>query len=489
MSPVVSAPPKVSCVRCNKNHDTPAAFLMACCKCERAWHHTCHIPPVTEKEIMGRIDADERGKRDAGLSAWQCRRCTKKIRVEAPATAPARPVESAQKTSAPCEPRGKGGDTNGVAAPVARNASVPVDSKSSGHSSSTQARKSAEPAVIEVDDDIQMVDAAPPPIPVKQSTPVVTKVPVSIPAQPVVQEIPPSVNSVSRPPPEKPRAPAHPVGQQNRPTSGATIQRGQKRKAKDAFVITPLPRPQVAAKATQAGPSRPRSPAPPVSPRPDVQPVAAPQRKEPSLMPPPPPPPPQPAQPSSVSIKDIRALISDMRAAGQLKPPPTVDYVLHQPTTAQKRATRQDPSASAKAALDLRSQTRDLEDVERKLEDFSMDIDPLPPEPEPDPDPHNIDDLYGDVAPQFRVERPPSAPRAKSAAPAQNRLLFVLQKKRHPEQNDSSADAKPRTQSSEGARKPRKAPAHRLKGKALQKKQAAGLYFDVGEVDWRTRGT
>ncbi|KAI0769854.1 hypothetical protein C8Q74DRAFT_853369 [Fomes fomentarius] len=75
-------PPKVPCFRCKKSHDTAAAFLISCSKCERAWHHTCHIPPVTEEEILGRIDADKKGKRDAGLGGWQCRTCTKRSRTE-----------------------------------------------------------------------------------------------------------------------------------------------------------------------------------------------------------------------------------------------------------------------------------------------------------------------------------------------------------------------------------------------------------------------
>ncbi|RDX50281.1 hypothetical protein OH76DRAFT_467084 [Lentinus brumalis] len=79
----VIPPPEVPCFRCKKSHDNPAAFLMACCRCERAWHHTCHIPPVTEDELMRRLKADNSGKRDVGLRAWQCRTCTKKRRLEA----------------------------------------------------------------------------------------------------------------------------------------------------------------------------------------------------------------------------------------------------------------------------------------------------------------------------------------------------------------------------------------------------------------------
>ncbi|KAL6308439.1 hypothetical protein BKA93DRAFT_565589 [Sparassis latifolia] len=66
------------CVRCNKSHNSPRAFLLDCCKCQRSWHHSCHIPPVTEQDILRRIEADENQKWTDGLGAWQCRRCSKK---------------------------------------------------------------------------------------------------------------------------------------------------------------------------------------------------------------------------------------------------------------------------------------------------------------------------------------------------------------------------------------------------------------------------
>ncbi|KAI0712568.1 hypothetical protein C8Q76DRAFT_489964 [Earliella scabrosa] len=89
-------PPGTRCFRCNKDHSTAEAFLMACGKCERAWHHRCHIPPVLEQEIMGRIRADEKGKRNRGLGSWQCRLCTKKSRTE-----PSSVAQSAQPAIIP----------------------------------------------------------------------------------------------------------------------------------------------------------------------------------------------------------------------------------------------------------------------------------------------------------------------------------------------------------------------------------------------------
>ncbi|KAI0366605.1 hypothetical protein BV20DRAFT_1055451 [Pilatotrama ljubarskyi] len=336
-----------------------------------------------------------------------------------------------------------------------------------------------------------MVDAVPPPVPMKQPKPSIANVPTSIPARQDPRKIPSSGTSSVLAPAE----PANSVNNTNTiPSSSAASHRGQKRKAKDAFVITPLPRPQVAAKQTQSRPSRQRSPAGRDTPASvdAPRPIEMEQRQPSPARASPPRRLPLPS-PSSVDINDIRTLISNMRAGGQLKPPPSVDYVLRRPSTSQKCPT---PQAQLKAPVERRSQTRDLEEVERKLDDFSMDVDlpepvlPRDPEPnlelEPVPDPHNIDDLYGDVAPQYRNE--PAPPRAKSTAPAQERLLFTLQKKRISEKDHSPLGAAIPGLQSDRARKPRKGPARQLKGKALQKRQADGLFFHVEEVDWGESG-
>lgn len=139
----------------------------------------------------------------------------------------------------------------------------------------------------------------------------------------------------------------------------------------------------------------------------------------------------------------------------------------------------------------MRSQSRDLEEVEWKLGnsgDDRMDVDsPLPeplPVPIPEPDPHNIDDLYGDIAPRFRSARPATA-RPKSVPPTpQNRLLFALQKKRVSDNGASTAAAQTGDARADVPMKPRKVPARQLKGKALHRKQAAGLVFNVSDSNW-----
>ena len=211
-----------------------------------------------------------------------------------------------------------------------------------------------------------------------------------------------------------------------------------------------------------------------------------------------------------------------MRDEGQLAPPPAIDYVF----TVRPRkldATRgPSPILSAKAkgkqralpppASDTRSPTRDLDAVERKLNDFrDVDVDPASvsasdsdsdgrggerrsagplartPSPDHEADPHNIDDMYGSVAPRFRSRQPAQANRrSEPAAPHETRLLWMVR-----EDGDSSEEGRKGEEMDELGRilkkkariqerregeprplRPRKAPARRLVGRALRKKQA-----------------
>ncbi|OJT12782.1 hypothetical protein TRAPUB_10617 [Trametes pubescens] len=266
----------------------------------------------------------------------------------------------------------------------------------------------------------------------------------------------------------------------------------QKRPAKNALVITPLvpskrpvdemrPSSPPRVPAASGLPARPLQP-----PSRDAHISAAPHKPNTS---PAAPVIPTPSAPS-VSAQDLRDLISNMRASGQLQPPPTVDYVLSRPQSARKTTVRAS-SPPRRDLSEMRSQSRDLEEVEWKLGDSGddrMDVDSPPPEPMPDsipePDPHNIDDLYGDIAPRFRSARPASA-RPKSVAPTpQNRLLFALQKKRVSGNGASAATAGTGDTRAEDSVRPRKVPARQLKGKALHRRQASGLVFTVDDSDW-----
>ncbi|KAH9909457.1 uncharacterized protein B0H18DRAFT_896898, partial [Fomitopsis serialis] len=68
-----------ACVRCGETMNTPIKFLIECCKCQRVWHHPCHIPPISEAEILRRIEADEQGQSADGLDTWVCKRCSKQL--------------------------------------------------------------------------------------------------------------------------------------------------------------------------------------------------------------------------------------------------------------------------------------------------------------------------------------------------------------------------------------------------------------------------
>ncbi|KZT64621.1 hypothetical protein DAEQUDRAFT_814858, partial [Daedalea quercina L-15889] len=78
-----------SCVRCNGTEHNPMKFLIECCRCQRVWHHSCHIPPIPEAEVLGRIEADENDRPAEGLGTWVCRRCSKR-----PTTNASEPVAS-----------------------------------------------------------------------------------------------------------------------------------------------------------------------------------------------------------------------------------------------------------------------------------------------------------------------------------------------------------------------------------------------------------
>ena len=89
-----------------------------------------------------------------------------------------------------------------------------------------------------------------------------------------------------------------------------------------------------------------------------------------------------------ITSDDIRALITSMREQGRIAPPPTVDYVHTLRRARKTRVAVLDSSPSpppvprrdkgkgkARAVSPIRSPSRDLDDVERKLNDFSPGFD------------------------------------------------------------------------------------------------------------------
>ncbi|KAH9851571.1 hypothetical protein C2E23DRAFT_229812 [Lenzites betulinus] len=513
MPTAISAAPKRPCVRCNQTHDTPAAFLIECCKCERAWHHTCHIPPVTETELLARFEADEKGKRDGGLGAWQCRRCSKRPRVELPAVAPPRhertlattlsnaPAETSQDNLLPFEPRRPAS----LAIPVTSN-------KLNPEPQAAHAQPYTKPAVIEVGDDndidseiVEVVSAAAIAQPAKVKPTDLSVGPSTV--RESVQTLPGRIS-----PPRVKEAPPTKLVETIRGArldipGKLAVPLGGKRSTKHSLVITPLLSSgrQAAEVVRPASSSRPRpsgvpasivssvphpantdTPTAPVANYPDtLHPVVVvsplPRQPSPSSTPKP------ITQPVITGPKDIRQLISTMRAKGQLEPPPVIDYVHRGPAT--RKATPLVPSAVPRAHAASRSQTRALEEdqVERALgvdiAGDAMDVDPAPPpaplpDAEPEPDPHNIDDLYGDIAPRFRDE-PLHAHREEFSGRPWSGLRALLEKRR-------ASDAEPppvaRLEDNDrpgDQRRPRKCRAQQLRGKALRKRQADGLVYNA----------
>lgn len=132
---------------------------------------------------MRRIEADEKGKRDAGLAAWQCRRCSKRPRVDPLAAAPVRvPETSVDATRA-----------------SVIGSSVPTASLDASRNADVQAAPSplpAAPTVIEIDDDIEMIDMSSPVI-VPPPTPVPAQAPVKPPTQTNQREAPTTSTSAA----------------------------------------------------------------------------------------------------------------------------------------------------------------------------------------------------------------------------------------------------------------------------------------------------
>ncbi|KAI0632460.1 hypothetical protein C8Q77DRAFT_926609 [Trametes polyzona] len=439
----------------------------------------CHIPPVQEAELMRRFEADEKGERDSGLAAWQCRRCTKKARVEPPTL------------STP-----QAGSTRPQ---LLQHTSVDSESLSSRVPQTTRpSSQGSVPTVIEIDDDVEMVDV------------------VSNPARP--STIPPTAVGGFRALPNPPgpslatiQAPSTAAGRHegvpnslhtasnpeqrsstSAQTSGPNKSKGKKRATRAPSAIAPtIPRKSAADEVRPSSPYR-REMRGTMAPPPTLPTVTSHPGSKGNALIGGAPANTVPSAPSAapMSADALRERISGLRAAGRLEPPQEYDYVFRRPRSAQETQTRASSTERSRTAnLDLRSRTRDLAEVESKLEDFAdepMDIGIAPASDSAtvdrnrDRDTHDIEDMYGDVAPRFRSVRP--TPRAPSSAPPRNCLLFALQHKLLSDP-DRSGPAQLRMEETPREHR-RKFPARQLEGKTLIKKQAEGLVFDARTVDW-----
>ncbi|KAI1794832.1 hypothetical protein LXA43DRAFT_88805 [Ganoderma leucocontextum] len=505
----------------------------------------CHIPPVSEEEILERITFDNQGKRDAGLSGWQCKRCTKRARVEPPSPVAASGQSVGVSAPAPGPQLQSKSPLNGSSnSPTRTTSSVPPQASPSAP---------AQAAIAGDDDIIILSDDGHGPERSQQSVADLGNKP-QVKYSPA--EVQPTVDQQRRMP-DPPATQQAPAAASDGPAEAQKTVKlsktAQKRPAKSQLIITPLPTSR-GSSTKEPGPNaqpnhtlRSSSPSPPPPPpAPESEQVSL-RTRSPTPTPPPRPIQPEPtvphisfAAPASTNVKtistaDIRALISTMRSDGRLAPPPDVEYIhTHtrplgagssnpRPLGAGPSNPRPPRSGARKLAYTPeRTHSRELDEVERKLEDFdsdavAMDVDRRSAsrlnrdsdsdamrEEEEEEDPHNIDDLYGDIAPRYRSQPSrPSKSRSKAASaprprpPAETRLLFAERDKRPPKADDLGRllDKKLRI---EGRRRggddaplwaPRKAAVtQRLKGKALMRKQETGLYFSIHEERKRAAG-
>ncbi len=60
--------PRTLCWRCGGSDSCPRRFLLTCYTCDRSWHHRCHVPVVTDSELISRFN-------NKSVAQWRCRRC------------------------------------------------------------------------------------------------------------------------------------------------------------------------------------------------------------------------------------------------------------------------------------------------------------------------------------------------------------------------------------------------------------------------------
>ncbi|KAI0081598.1 hypothetical protein K474DRAFT_1251373 [Panus rudis PR-1116 ss-1] len=68
-----------SCFRCSGSDSGPANFILTCCQCHRNWHHKCLLAPMSDSELISRINASAENQFEGSLESWICRRCSKNV--------------------------------------------------------------------------------------------------------------------------------------------------------------------------------------------------------------------------------------------------------------------------------------------------------------------------------------------------------------------------------------------------------------------------
>ncbi|KAL1754150.1 hypothetical protein FB107DRAFT_216375 [Schizophyllum commune] len=106
MAPV-PIPAASVCFRCQNPGSSPEKFMLQCCECKRTWHHTCHAPPVPEKDLIEGIRAFNDNHVENIFTMWTCKRCGKKPKaVQSRATSRVVDEHRATTTAPPGPPTG-----------------------------------------------------------------------------------------------------------------------------------------------------------------------------------------------------------------------------------------------------------------------------------------------------------------------------------------------------------------------------------------------
>ncbi len=172
-----------------------------------------------------------------------------------------------------------------------------------------------------------------------------------------------------------------------------------------------------------------------------------------------------------------------MRDEGRLAPPPTIEYIFRATDKGKARAPAPSSSSSDSELDGVDEMDVDEQSQSEPESAGRSETRPTTVTPEGE-DPHNIDDLYGDVAPRFR-SKPAPAPPPPVPPPAPRvpvtRLPYMERDKR-PKRDDDidlifEKMARIEEQRGEAPSRPRKSIATHLGGKALRKKQKAALNY------------
>ncbi|KJA27703.1 hypothetical protein HYPSUDRAFT_34829 [Hypholoma sublateritium FD-334 SS-4] len=130
------------CTGCGSATTSPTKFLLVCRQCGRPWHHRCHRPPVSDKELIQIIGLFNKARAASDSTPktlpWTCGAC---VKGKAPAAAP---VASGSATS---------GAIPAIRTPIASGSGAPPAPRPEQAPGPKGAPKAKAPSPIVIDDD------------------------------------------------------------------------------------------------------------------------------------------------------------------------------------------------------------------------------------------------------------------------------------------------------------------------------------------------